>query len=194
MKSNFSRNKKVLSVGRQGFSLLELLVSIFIFSLIMTIVTTIFVQVFNSRKKAKEIQVNIEDARYAMELIAKSLRMSNVKSGDAALTDNIVVYDYSQSSCIRYYADAGELKVGYSGDDEPGCGSSSIFDAPRTMISGNLNNFSLKVESSDNDPAQKKIGRVTMAMTICADDTCRTKETIQTTVSLRDYGYVTDAP
>ena len=193
MKNNFS--KKNMTVSRKGFSLLEMIVAIFIFSLVMTTVTTIFVKIFNARKKTKEIQINIEDARASMELMAKSLRMSNVKSGDAASADNIVVYDYSQNKCIKYYKDSSNKlrMISETMSDDTNCTASySIPGTAQTMMNGVLNNLSLNVEESVKTAGSKKVGKVTIAMTICADTTipCKTQETIQTTVSLRDYGYI----
>ncbi len=61
-----------------GFSLIEMIVAVSIFSLIVAAAITSFVSMVNSDKKAQQIQKNTEDARYAMDKIAKSLRTSTI--------------------------------------------------------------------------------------------------------------------
>lgn len=191
METNFGKNKKNAPVGRKGFSLMEMIVAIFIFSLVMTTVTSIFVQAFNARKKAKEIQVNIENARYAMELMAKSLRMSSVV--DDSVSSSILIYDYSQKKCIRYYYDSTAKKImsqsSTAGITYDNCVSSPSLGSAQELTSGIVSGFYRYITPSDNnDP--KQIGRVTIAIAVCEDENCVKKNTIQTTVSLRDYGYI----
>lgn len=186
MENIFFKNKKVASAGRPGFSLVEMIVAIFIFSLIMTVVTSVFVQVFNARKKSKEIQMNIEDARYAMELMAKTLRMSSVKNYG---NDFIVIYDYSQGKCIRYYRDSDSKLKMIAAPEEEASACNDPNGTPQTMMNAELGNLLLDIVETDGATANT-MGKVTIAMTICAGgvSSCETMETIQTTVSLRDYG------
>jgi prepilin-type N-terminal cleavage/methylation domain-containing protein len=180
----------------RGFSLIEMIIAIFIFSLIMAAVTGAFVSAFSSRNKAKAIQRNIEDARFAMEIMAKTLRTSSVV--DYYPSSSITFIDYSQAkNCTKYYLDSyGKLKsiVDYSvvGSDldtlKTDCRNASFSSGTESiMISGTLNDFSVQADLSDGTPSSKQLGKVTISMTVCADSACQTDSTIQTTVSLRDY-------
>ena len=64
----------------RGFSFVELVVAIFIFTLVMITMSSTYGKFFVAQKKTRAVQQNAEDARFAMELIAKSLRTSKVLS------------------------------------------------------------------------------------------------------------------
>lgn len=167
---------------------MEMIVAIFVFSLVMTTVTATFVSVINSRKKVKAIQQDMEDARYAMELMAKSLRTSSVTSSDSA---DIRIYDYSQGKCIEYKFDSASNKL-QSGSGTP----TDPDDAIGTCNYGTLSNLTNGNISDVHFVAAKsvggaKVGKVTIALKVCYNDICSGSggdtAMIQTTVSLRDY-------
>lgn len=171
-----------------GFSLVEMIIAIFVFSVIMTTVTATFVSVINTRKKVKAVQQDVEDARFAMELMAKTLRTSHVVSPTLPSTvSDIKVFDYSQSKCIEYRLAGNKLQSGEAtAVDEVACATAT--PGPFSdMTSGYLNNLSLDVIPSSGTTR----GKVTIAMKICYNLTCSGANSdavnIQTTVSLRDY-------
>lgn len=169
---------------------MEMIVAIFVFSLVMTTVMATFTSVVTARKRTKAIQQDVEDARYAMELMAKTLRTSSVLSATAT---DLQMFDYSQSQCTEYKYDNVAKKLGsLSGtwtnsaipNVTPACTFSGISN---DMTSGFVGSANFSAISSAPAPS-KKIGKVTIAMKVCYNKDCSTDApTIQTTVSLRDY-------
>lgn len=186
-------NGQLSIVNKNGFSLMELMVSMFVFSVIMAAVVGVFAQSASSFRRAKDIQRNLEDAQYAMNLMAKTIRTSSVEYD---YTENLDIYDYSQSKCIRYSHSDETKKIKYgeiSADDPDSCSdldSITLSD----LISGYVNSVSFDVTPSEvpTAPDPGIVGKVTISMEVCATADCEAMEKdkvrIQTTVSLRDYG------
>ncbi|PID51603.1 MAG: hypothetical protein CR954_00945 [Candidatus Moraniibacteriota bacterium] len=109
---------------KKGFTLIELMVSIFIFLLIMLAIIQIFAQQILAYRRAHDRQHDLENAQYAMNYFGKTLRTStvlgNLKSGasswDRTLDDggndfyvevidnteeSLIIYDFSQEVCLR---------------------------------------------------------------------------------------------
>lgn len=180
--------------NKKGFSFIEVIVATFIFSLVMIAISMTFSSLFGGYKGAKIIQKNLENAQYAMNLMAKSLRTSSINS-DGTLSD-IIAYDYSQSKCIHYrfnnsvlelsskdlssqlgYEDfTQEQKLSWCFDNN---GSGSDFSS---MTSGYVAGKFFAIKS-----ATKVVGKVTISMKVCSDSTCKSSAILQSTVSLRDY-------
>lgn len=103
----------------KGFTLVEMMVSVFIFLLMMVAIVQIFAQQINAYRHAKEIQSDMENAQFAMNYIAKTLRTASVLGhGSDDFTDvvqfedndfhaekvegeSLVLYDFSQEECIK---------------------------------------------------------------------------------------------
>lgn len=120
---------------QKGFTLVELLVSIFVFMIIMSIVIEIFGKQVVVARNARVLQRNIEEASKAMNYLAKTLRTSTLPNENnkgefkpSALAQNsqtkyvqtIYAYDYSQGTCFKFAFEKrngeGEL-VMYSNED-----------------------------------------------------------------------------
>jgi prepilin-type N-terminal cleavage/methylation domain-containing protein len=176
-------------INSQGFSLLEMIIAIFIFSLIITTVVATFIKVIEMRGKVKTVQQHTESARVAIEEMAKILRTSAIMSDDGIDT-NIEVFDYSQEKCIRYNYDNGnkKLQVEVVSPATPltpsTCSFSNIYTDMTGPYIGGFSFYSIK-----SDAAAKTRGRVTMVAKVCNTVGCSglDKVHIQTTVSLRDY-------
>ncbi|MCK4635439.1 MAG: prepilin-type N-terminal cleavage/methylation domain-containing protein [Candidatus Moranbacteria bacterium] len=111
---------KFLAKKQKGFTLIELMVSIFIFMIIISLVIEIFGKQVVASRHARVLQRNIEDADFAMNYVAKTLRTSSLptseegigngtasgSSADQSLgtiyTDIVYAYDYSQKSCFKF--------------------------------------------------------------------------------------------
>jgi prepilin-type N-terminal cleavage/methylation domain-containing protein len=157
-----------------GFSMLEMIVAIFIFAMIMTVAISVFVASYRGQKKAKEIQQGMENSRVAIELMAKNIRMGRIDSNTAA---SISFYNYSQGKCIKYEFSSGEIKTGETNPDgDYNCGPISA---------GNKLVADLVLESLNFNVVKSSasvVGRVTISLKLK-----NSTEPIQTTVSLRDY-------
>ena len=167
-----------------GFSLIEMLISVFIFTLIVTVVTFSFSKAFFSSQKTRAVQRNIEDGRIAMETMAKNIRMSRklVVTPDKT---TIIMYNNSQEKCIAYVFSGSKLQsvmydAGGSASD-PTCADPTMSDAV-DLVSANISGSFNASETKTTDP--KRIGKATILVNI---GTGTGIQHIQTTVSFRDY-------
>ena len=190
--SSFRRTKR----NRRGFTLLEMLLAVFIFSLVMITVVALFTRFVTFQKRSRSIQRNMENSVYVMELMAKMLRTSSVvscnnftRSTCNAQESSIEIYDYSQNKCIRFYSQNNIIKMGSAVTPRANCSSSGV-----SLVSTDLaNNFisNLDFRAIKTDDAASRVGKVTISLEVCSNGTCSGAENdranLQTTVSLRDY-------
>lgn len=92
----------------RGFTLVELMVSVFIFLMIMTATVTIFTREITAYRVARETQKNIENAQFTLNFIAKVLRTSQVNT---LSTTEIYAYDHSQAKCFIFTFEDDALKM-----------------------------------------------------------------------------------
>lgn len=184
----------ISSKKSQGFSLLEVLLSVFIFSVIMLGVTSYFVSIVATNQNSKRLQQNLEDIRFAMNRIAKVLRTSVVVIPTSmSNVTTIRVFDYSQSKCLQYAFEGDsiseyskDLPVGQS-DEKSWCASATGFTQSVLMdvASGaNMSGQFVAVPSDDGSGGSEFAGRVTMNAKVTRQGN---SSTVQTTVSLRNY-------
>lgn len=109
---------KFLIKKQKGFTLIELMISIFIFMIIVSIIIEIFGKQVVTSRYARILQRNIEDAEFAMNYVAKTLRTSNLpineylgddvnavvvdQDAGTIYTDVLYAYDYSQKTCFKF--------------------------------------------------------------------------------------------
>ena len=193
---NLSKNKK-------GFTFVELIIAIFIFSLMMISVTRIFSSSISGYQKARAVQKNLEDAQFVMNQIAKILRTSSVARNPDV--KSIVVFDYSQGKCFKYMFDDINKKIKFGKTDAPPINPpsparESFEKDPIIWCGGNIPTIlapmaALDVTGKFNATKSKPgtgedgvLGKVTISMEICSNAGCTAdKADIQTSVSLRDY-------
>ena len=174
----------------RGFTLIEILVSTFVFLLVITTVSVVFSSEILAYRSAKAIQRDLENAQFAINLIAKTLRTSTIISESLS---RVHVYDFSQAECIefRFQNDAVETRATAvtNGDfTTNGCGVAP--NGNWASLTTGVVEGEFAVLPSSETPS-KVIGQATISMTIYPpggssapeDDKVR----IQTTVSLRDY-------
>jgi prepilin-type N-terminal cleavage/methylation domain-containing protein len=173
---NFRKNKK-------GFTLLEVLVAVGLFSLISVAVVGIFANVMKTSNEIRTTQKKVELAGTTIESMAKIIRMSdNVGyNEDAPLVGdwNIYIRNTSQKKCINYNFNSNRKELSVR-DFIPG-------DPGECAVPGNYSVSSLTVLLSDVD---------VFCDSILSTDTIAGKTTIsvkignrslQTTVSFLDY-------
>lgn len=178
---------------------MEIIIAMFIFTIMMTATTAFFGKSMFGYRSARAIQKDLESAQFAMNLIAKSLRTSTVFVPASGLNAGVKIYDYSQNKCIEYKFDSGALQVatfntGY--DVEPVNVETNKTDCQTRTLSGfspmtiGTVTGSFYIIPSSDSPI-KTVGRVTMSMKVCPESGCsgnpKDEAKIQSTVSLRDY-------
>lgn len=202
MRTKSKINKSHISTGsfrrieasRRGFSLLEVLMAMFIFVIVAMIVSAVFGKTILAYKSTKTVQKNLESSQFAMNQMAKILRQSEIdittSNNDASNPKGtwVDIYDKSQNLCVSYLLDSGEkkLKYGYAAPVDPpgglsGCSWNGVYENYSNMTSGYVTgNFSSVASSSS------QAGKITVSMKVCADAGCASAASIQTTVSLRN--------
>lgn len=181
--------------NEKGMTLLEVMVAIFIFSLIMVAVVQIFGSSASGYRNAVKIQRNLEDAQFAMNEMTKTLRTSTVVSS-AGLQTDIKIFDYSRptddsnnGNCIEFKFDTNKIiMASSSASDSESCGNMIFGNSDfNEMTAGKIENMKFEIVPS----ASGGVGKVTISMEVCADSggICSStgKVQIQSTVSLRDY-------
>jgi len=174
--------KKCFSKSYKGFSLPEMLVAMFIFSLVIGIVSQIFTQAFIGYREQKRLQSDIESAQFAINTIAKELRTASISSFSAT---SLTFMDYSQQKCFLYNYDSStkiftvKSKVLISSDFNDCNGG--IYPDPVTLVS----DPSLIVRFNGTSSVfSTTVGRVTIFLSLSSG---ATTTRLQTSVSLRDY-------
>ena len=181
-------NKKInksLFEGRHGFTLIEVLVALFIFTLIVTASSTSFIRFITSYKDARAIQRDLEDAQHVMNLMAKTIRTSSIVDYSASM---LRIFDYSQVSCIEYVFDGSNLSFSTASDGgsaitEATCISDTLV-SQGNLISGKVSNLIFDVAPSSDVSGFEEIGKATISIEVSREND---SAQIQTTVSLRDY-------
>ncbi|PIR73857.1 MAG: hypothetical protein COU40_00270 [Candidatus Moranbacteria bacterium CG10_big_fil_rev_8_21_14_0_10_35_21] len=175
-----------------GFTLVEVLVSMFVFSLVMMSMVGIFGQSTASFKSGKNIQANLEEAQFALNKMAKTIRTSSVFGNDG-IQNNLKIFNYSltDSNCIRYFSMNDKLMVNSNTQaDRASCESVDFINSDAdALIEGYVSNINFKVVNSlDKSKVDgPKAGRVTMTLKICESSDEKKCANIQSSVSLKDY-------
>jgi prepilin-type N-terminal cleavage/methylation domain-containing protein len=170
----------------KGFSLMEMLITVFIFSLITVTAIAAFTRVFTAREKIRQAQLNLENVRSAMELMAKTMRMSSNLSGTNPATGSYQsIYLYNTSlNCISYRFNGGQLQQASASGAvavPSDCDSSKFNNgdySPMTDINVTGSFYVVKTDIISNP---KVIGKATISVTV------DNKDHLQTSVSFRDY-------
>jgi|WetSurMetagenome_2_1015567.scaffolds.fasta_scaffold308821_1 prepilin-type N-terminal cleavage/methylation domain-containing protein len=189
---NTAREEKSTPAGRQGFSMMELLVAMFISTLIMVTVVSAFASAFRAQKIARSTQRNIEDAKISLEYMAKIIRMSSNLT--ATSISDVSMYNKSLGGkCVKFTYNSGVITESScaptaASADNP-CSIGNVSDcssgAYETVdIINTLDNAAFYIPAYLPPAAYPNpIKRVTIRMKMKNDDNAN----LQTTVSLRDY-------
>lgn len=171
--------KQVCLSKKRGFTLIEALVAMAVFSLMMASVTQIFSTTFLGYRNTRAVQRDIDNAQYSLNILAKELRTSSIVVGSGNVSD-VRFYDHSQGKCFRYRVNGGNLQVASADTtDTASCLSASL--SAFTTISTGVVTGSFQVTPS----AANLVGKVTISLDISEGSTHHAR--IQTSVSLRDF-------
>jgi len=182
-----NRKKNIIPVSsKKGFSLIELMVAMFVFSIVMTATTGFFSSSALSYRNAREIQRNLEDAQFAMNLMAKSLRTSKILSCEGSPCSTVRVYDYSQDKCIEYSLKNNLIYIQKApeGTTEEECEGEGYLMDPEEQMGATFVSSRSSFYVIPSSPTQ--VGKATISLEICSDAVCaKDKARIQSSVSLR---------
>lgn len=163
----------------RGFTLTEILVSMFVFTIMMISVSQISSTAFFGYRNTRAIQRDIENAQFSMNVMAKELRTSSVVSAAGNRT-SVKFYDYSQEKCFEYRINSNRLEVDSFDNDTLAACQARTFNTFLPVSTGVIVG-SFQVTPS----ASGTVGKVTMFLDISEGPSHHAR--IQTTVSLRDF-------
>lgn len=130
--------------NEKGITLVELLISVIIFSIVMIAVVGILISAIKSNQRIVAKQENIDSARYSMEFMIKELRMA--KSIDGAYKNNIftaIQFQNSADQTVNYSYDSTNKRIirndGTASGDQP----ISSGDIDVTTLNFFINNWDL---------------------------------------------------
>lgn len=191
------KQKKVKKMS--GFTLIEMIIAIGVFSVMSVAIAGAFTSGFSSYSDTRELQRNVETAQYALNTLEKLLRTSTVVSAAGTNVQAITFYDYSSARCFRYRiisgGSASSLMAQWFqtpdpfGPLNPCTTASASFPASAAVTSGYVTG-GFTIVPSDKLSTPKKMGRVTVNLSVKADSGATIESRIQATSSLRDYSYV----
>lgn len=197
--------KTLTKNSSQGFTLIELIIALLIFSLIIVGIMAVFVSSINAYQKSKAIKKVKEDAEFAMNSISKDVRMGKIETTDSSCIGTgagtslkkcvLVTRNRGQDkACYKIAGDNLSLEVA-EGVSENTCPSSAsgyqkLIDLADTgMAFDSLSGFF--GQTTNTSAGTKTRGWVEMNFNIkmSADAEMETDQiNIQTTASSRDYG------
>jgi len=172
---------------RRGFSLIETLVAVFVFSLVVTLISGALSSFLKNYADVKKSQRYLEDAQYAMNILAKTLRSSSLVGGNTT-TFPLDVFDYSQatSNCIRYSYDGTNKKIqvkAFTAADLASCTTAAL-TANAATPTDFINNVAQAPAISAIASLPPVFGKITLALKIQATGD-GSSVPIQMSVSLR---------
>jgi prepilin-type N-terminal cleavage/methylation domain-containing protein len=187
---------KKIFIPKRGFTMIELVISLFIFTLISTATAGIFSRFFSTYTKTRSIQRNLEQSQQVLNSISKVIRTSSIvfPVADGAAS-NIVIYDYSQQKCIRYrFYTSGETHQLRTASEAVAART----DCDNNAVTNNINNMDIVADYADSinfevvrsrSGSPGTVGKVTIAAGICqkSSDCAKDEIWIESSVSLRDY-------
>lgn len=175
-----------------GFTLIEMVISLGIFSIIALAVAGTFASGFSTYKETRALSRNLESAQFAMNTLAKLLRTSTVISAGGTNLQTITFHEYSSSRCFQYriHASSGAsvLQARWYGTvDFANCTTSGFGGLAYTDVTTGYVTGGFLVVPSANSPNIPTIGRVTINLSVKTNASAVREAHVQTTASLREY-------
>lgn len=93
--------------ARTGFTVVELLVAMAVFSITVVLVTSIFVGVINSQRKNTNTQDILDNGRFILEAIARAVRQSDIGTLDG-VSDTLTI-SHPVKGAVVYSLSGGQV-------------------------------------------------------------------------------------
>lgn len=173
---------------KNGFSLIETLIAVFVFALVMMVLAGVFANLLKNYAKAKKTQRDVENAEYAMNLMAKVIRTSEIGTDLSNSMSNLDLFDYSQGLCIRYSYVSGDKRINIQTKSPAAVPSPTFSDcnflvglsAPSVLADGIVG---AKIEAEKSSSSAR--GKVTISLEVQDKSQQTSVIPIQMSVSLR---------
>lgn len=144
--------------NQKGFSIIEALTSIFVFSIVALIVSSLLVQAMNIERRAFSAQAIQENVLAVLELMAKEIRVSTISNqNNNCTTDpvlNILNITHPIEGAVTYRLNNGVVERITGGITHTLSSDDVVFNSLRFCISGSTT------------PSDNKSARVTVLLSI----------------------------
>ncbi|MFH1661810.1 MAG: prepilin-type N-terminal cleavage/methylation domain-containing protein [Candidatus Falkowbacteria bacterium] len=174
-----------------GYTLVEMVIAVGLFSIMMLAVTQIFQMVVEGQRSAIASQNIQESMRYAIEMTGKEMRMAQLEVGGSGQCPNVGnnrVYDITSSSqvlnfknrdgdCMVYSLDSGRLKREIRGVED-------FYITPDDIV---ISNLEFVVDDSPATTNDQQIVTVKMEIEAIGKEMHKQPIIMQTTISSRSY-------
>jgi prepilin-type N-terminal cleavage/methylation domain-containing protein len=172
-----------------GFTMIEIAISSAILSVIFGGMTLFGIQLVKNNNRSQAIKNTVENVGYAIEFINKAARTSNTIKGE---NDKLFVIDNYAGASYCFYFEGNKLKRKVGGSGASNCASISttpsvIAGSDKVKVNGT---FSIK--ETDRNSNQRGFIRTSVIISHeseSIDDFDEDRMIIQSSVSLRDYGF-----
>ncbi len=181
---------------QKGFSIVELLITGFVFSIIFGVATSTFVNAVRVQKYNMAHQHLLDQAGYAMEYMSRSLRMAKVDDGSCGVGNNVnykiigggkgIVFKNYNDECVQlFWNDTTKKLIVYISSSPIGSG------VRLNNVPLNSNNYpATRVQFSIDGEGQSDNYQPRATIFLEMEDNRLTRDnpriTIQTTVSQRN--------
>jgi prepilin-type N-terminal cleavage/methylation domain-containing protein len=189
-------------VTKKGFTLIEVLVAVAIFSMLITVFAGFLVGAIKSQQKALASQELVDSVSYNLEYVSRALRMAKKDIQGTCLTTAGAKYNYEtnnnrdrirflnyQDKCQEFFLEGSRLKERKSTDDTAG-----NFGGALPLTPAALQVLSFRIGPSDSwGQAQKTQPRVTLSLKIergIQGEEPPLSINIQTTISQRNLNRI----
>lgn len=186
-KGSYKLKAKKKASCKSGFSLVEVLVAMFIFSLVGVMLAGSFSGFLKSYVSAKKAQKSSESALNAINLMAKTIRSSTLAGVPSSPT--ILMFDNSQGAqgtCVSFQYAAGKIQVavgdGITAANVSECDLATMGSFSDLTPEGAVADLNFSGELSDSTATPPTIGKVQISMKVQE----KVSTHLQTTVSLRN--------
>lgn len=196
--------------SRKGLTLIELIVAIFIFSILMVSIVAVFVSTVRAHGKARAVKTVKENAEFALASIAKDVRMGRILSVNQNCRENptnatgprqcLMVTRNRSAETVCYRIDRYYLGVANAVGSSPArqCPSSeSSYDKIIDLSASNMEfktppdgGFYSAPSDPPDDPTRRGWVEINLNIDMVAGEEMEADSiSVQTTVSSRDYGW-----
>ena len=127
---------------KKGFTLIEILVGMSIFSLVAGMITSLTLDIVQAERVASSNQVALDSSRFILQRIAKAIRVSVVKTPSTSATSTIEL-EHPRRGIIDYFWNANHRIIERIGGDPT---TDSYIDSSRVTVE----DFHFKIQGADN--------------------------------------------
>lgn len=173
----------------KGFTLIELIAVISIFSLVITTATDLFVSIIKQQRRILNQQELLNQTSYVVEYMSRALRMAKRDSDGTCLGATDVNYKITHDGAgIKFinHSDSDTCQEFFLDTSDGKLKESKTFILPVPLISDSLQINYFKIVLSGESTTDYFQPRVTISMEIQVRGAADLKKQIQTTISQRN--------